>query len=42
MIFAAAAVIGGLVAGSRFGTATPTDIATVGYACSVGYSFLFV
>ena len=42
MIFAAAAVIGGLVAGSRFGTATPTDIATVGFARSVGYSFLFV
>ncbi len=42
MLFAAAAVIGGLVAGSRFGTATPTDVATVGFARSVGYSFLFV
>jgi hypothetical protein len=42
MLFAAAAVIGGLVAGNRFGTATPTDVATVGYARSVGYSFLFV
>jgi hypothetical protein len=42
MLFAAAAVIGGLVAGSRFGTATPTDAATVGFARSVGYSFLFV
>ena len=42
MLFAAAAVIGGLVAGARFGTATPTDIATVGFARSVGYSFLFV
>ena len=42
MMFASAAVIGGLVAGARFGTATPTDIATVGFARSVGYSFLFV
>jgi hypothetical protein len=42
MLFAAAAVIGGLVAGSRFGTATPTDVATVGFARSVGYSLLFV
>jgi hypothetical protein len=42
MLFAAAAVLGGLVAGSRFGTATPTDIPTVGFARSVGYSFLFV
>ena len=42
MLFAAAAVIGGLVAGSRFGTATPTNVATVGFARSVGYSFLFV
>jgi hypothetical protein len=42
MLFAAAAVIGGLVAGYRFGTATPTDVATVGFARSVGYSFLFV
>ena len=42
MLFAAAAVIGGLVAGNRFGTATPTDLATVGFARSVGYSFLFV
>lgn len=42
MLFAASAVIGGLVAGNRFGTATPTDLATVGFARSVGYSFLFV
>jgi hypothetical protein len=42
MLFAAAAVIGGLVAGSRFGVAVPTDVATVGFARSVGYSFLFV
>ena len=42
MLFAAAAVIGGLVAGSRFGLAAPTDAATVGFARSVGYSFLFV
>ena len=42
MLFAAAAVIGGLVAGNRFGTATPTNVATVGFARSVGYSFLFV
>jgi len=42
MLFAGAAVIGGLVAGNRFGTATPTDLATVGFARSVGYSFLFV
>lgn len=42
MMFASAAVIGGLVAGARFGTATPTDVATVGFARSVGYAFLFV
>jgi len=42
MLFAAAAVLGGLIAGNRYGTATPTDVATVGYARSVGYSFLFV
>ena len=42
MLFAGTAVIGGLVAGSRFGTATPTDVSTVGFARSVGYSFLFV
>ena len=30
MLFAAAAVLGGLIAGNRFGTAAPTDIATVG------------
>ena len=42
MLFAAAAVLGGLIAGNRFGTASPTDLATVGFARSVGYSFLFV
>ena len=42
MLFAAAAVLGGLIAGNRLGTAAPTDIATVGFARSVGYSFLFV
>ena len=42
MLFAGAAVLGGLIAGNRFGTAAPTDIATVGFARSVGYSFLFV
>ena len=42
MIFAGAAVLGGLVAGNRFGTAAPTDIATVGFARSVGYAFIFV
>jgi len=42
MVFAGAAVLGGLVAGNRFGTAAPTDIATVGFARSVGYSFIFV
>jgi hypothetical protein len=42
MLFAAAAVLGGLIAGNRFGTATPTNLATVGYARSVGYSLLFV
>ena len=42
MLFAAAAVLGGLIAGNRFGTATPTNLATVGFARSVGYSFLFV
>jgi chromate transport protein ChrA len=34
-------VIGGLVAGNRFGTATPTDLATVGFSRSVGHAFLF-
>ena len=42
MLFAAAAVLGGLIAGNRFGTATPTNLATIGYARSVGYSLLFV
>ena len=42
MIFAGAAVLGGLVAGNRFGTAAPTSIATVGFARSVGYAFIFV
>ena len=42
MLFASAAVLGGLIAGNRFGTAAPTDIATVGFARSVGYSFLLV
>jgi hypothetical protein len=42
MLFSAAAVLGGLVAGNRFGIAVPTDLATVGFARSVGYSFLFV
>ena len=42
MLFAGAAVLGGLIAGNRFGIASPTDIATVGFARSVGYSFLFV
>jgi hypothetical protein len=42
MLFAGAAVLGGLIAGNRFGIAAPTDIATVGFARSVGYSFLFV
>jgi len=42
MVFAGAAVLGGLVAGNRFGTAPPTDIATVGFARSVGYAFIFV
>ena len=42
MLWAGAAVLGGLIAGNRFGTAAPTDLATVGFARSVGYSFLFV
>ncbi len=42
MMFASAAVLGGLIAGSRFGIATPTNVATVGFARSVGYSLLFV
>jgi hypothetical protein len=42
MLFAAAAVLGGLIAGNRFGIAAPTDVPTVGFARSVGYSFLFV
>ena len=35
-------MLGGLIAGNRYGTAAPTDVATVGFARSVGYSFLFV
>jgi hypothetical protein len=42
MLFAAAATLGGLIAGSRFGIAVPTNLATVGFARSVGYAFLFV
>jgi len=42
MLFAGGAVLGGLIAGNRFGLAAPTDVATVGFARSVGYSFLFV
>ena len=42
MLFAGAAVLGGLIAGNRFGIAAPTNIETVGFARSVGYSFLFV
>ena len=42
MLFASAAVLGGLIAGHTFGIAAPTDIATVGFARSVGYAFLFV
>jgi len=42
MLFAATAVLGGLIAGNRYGTAAPSDVATVGFARSVGYSFLFV
>jgi hypothetical protein len=42
MLFAAAAVLAGLIAGNSFGTAAPTDVATVGFARSVGYSFLFI
>jgi len=42
MLFASTAVLGGLIAGNRYGTAAPTDVATVGFARSVGYSFLFV
>jgi hypothetical protein len=42
MLFASAAVLGGLIAGHSFGIAAPTDIPTVGFARSVGYAFLFV
>ena len=42
MLFAGAAVLGGLIAGNRFGIAAPTDVATVGFARAVGYSFVFV
>ena len=42
MLFAAAAVLGGLIAGNRYGTAAPTDLATVGFARSVGFTFLFL
>jgi len=42
MLFASTAVLGGLIAGNRYGTAAPTDLATIGFARSVGYSFLFV
>ena len=42
MLFAGAAVLGGLIAGNRFGLAAPTNVETVGFARAVGYSFLFV
>ena len=42
MLFASAAVLGGLIAGNRYGTAAPSDEATVGFARSVGYTFLFL
>ncbi len=42
MLFAGAAVLGGLIAGNRFGIAAPTDVPTVGFARAVGYSFVFV
>ena len=42
MLFAGAAVLGGLIAGNRFGIAAPTNVETVGFARSVGYSFVFV
>jgi hypothetical protein len=42
MLFAGGAVLGGLIAGNRFGIAVPIDEPTVGFARSVGYSFLFV
>jgi hypothetical protein len=42
MFLAGAAALGGLAAGARFGTAAPLDAAVVGYARSLGYTFLLV
>ena len=42
MFLAGAAALGGLAAGARFGTGTALDAAVVGYARSLGYTFLLV
>ena len=42
LFLAAAAAVGGLAAGARFGTASSIDPAVVGYARSLGYTFLLV
>ncbi len=42
LFLAGAAATGGLAAGFRFGTDTSLDAAVVGYARSIGYTFLLV
>ena len=42
MFLAGAAAVGALAAGARFGTGAPVDAAVVGYARSLGYTFLLV
>ena len=42
LFLAGAAAIGGLAAGARFGTASSIDATIVGYARSLGYTFLLV
>ena len=42
MFLAGAAALGALAAGARFGTGAPVDAAVVGYARSLGYTFLLV
>ena len=42
LFLAAAATVGGLAAGARFGTASSIDPAVIGYARSLGYTFLLV
>jgi hypothetical protein len=42
LFLAGAAALGGLAAGARFGTASSIDPSIVGYARSLGYTFLLV